>query len=176
MTQTGHILTGIAIGSLCMPVSSTTKRKVAHLIAFMFLANIPDFPLKNWGHDRYDISHSILVNLLMIGSAAVVALALKHVHIRSGGWTVLLGATLAWLSHLLLDSFYNDGYGLALLWPVSDARLILSIPWFEVVDGLPPPITPQMIRASLIEFVSYFPLVIIAMLIRRARIARAKAA
>lgn len=172
MTQTGHTLTGIAIGILSMPTGDASKKKVAHVVAFALLANIPDLPLDNWGHGRYDISHSIFVNLLIIGIAVLAVTFLRNVRTRIGGWPVIVGGTVAWLSHLLLDSFYNHGQGVAIFWPFSDARLSLPIRWFSVVTSLPPPITPQMMQIFLIEFASYLPLVVVAILIRRTRIVR----
>ncbi len=169
MTQTGHTLVGIAIGILSMPKGATTKAKAARLTAFALLANIPDFPLENWGHDRYDVSHSIFVNLLLIGIVVVFFAFLRNARTLIGGWQVLAGGALAWLSHLLLDSFYNHGQGIAIFWPFSEARLILPVPWFAVVQGLPPPITPQMVREFVVEFISYLPFVILATLIKRAR-------
>jgi len=77
---------------------------------------------------------------------------------------------LAWLSHMLLDSFYNHGQGVAIFWPLSDARLALPIPWFSVVYGVPPSLTPEMARAFAIELICYAPLVLAAIVARRLRI------
>jgi membrane-bound metal-dependent hydrolase YbcI (DUF457 family) len=169
MTSIGHTLAGIAIGIVSMPKSAAAKTKVAHLTAFALLANIPDFPLENWGHDRYDVSHSIFVNLLLIGIVMVLSAFLQKARTQIGGWQVLVGGALAWLSHLLLDSFYNHGLGIALFWPFFEARLILPIPWFSVVYEVPPPITPLMVREFLVELISYLPFVVLAILIKRAR-------
>jgi hypothetical protein len=40
---------------------------------------------------------------------------MKGIRTRTGGWLVLAGGGVAWLSHLLLDTFYNHGLGLAML-------------------------------------------------------------
>ena len=66
MTQVGHTLTGLAIGVACLPGKRSARARLIHLVAFGFLANIPDLPLKNWGHDLYYFSHSLFVNLLLI--------------------------------------------------------------------------------------------------------------
>jgi membrane-bound metal-dependent hydrolase YbcI (DUF457 family) len=167
MTQVGNTLTGLAIGILCMPRGSRAASKVAHMAAFAVLANVPDIPLPGWSHERYDISHSIFVNLLLIG-LVIFALALSRAtRHRIGGWRVMAGGALTWLSHLLLDSFYNHGHGIAIFWPFSDARLVLPVSWFSVMPATPPPVTPQMLQIWLIEFAAYFPLVMLALLGRR---------
>ena len=117
MTQVGHLLTGAAIGVLCKPDRTPPKWLTAYFGAFLLLANIPDLPFKNWGHDRYDISHSIFVNLFLIAMLAALLLFWKHFRSKIGGWKVIAGGMAAWLSHLLLDSFYSHGYGVAIFWP-----------------------------------------------------------
>ena len=70
-------------------------------------------------------------------------------------------SVLAWFSHLLLDSFYGHGLGVALLWPLSDARLALPIAWFETWRGMPPPLNGHTFRVAATEFLFYFPLVVL---------------
>ena len=160
MTQVGHTLTGAALGVLCTPPSASLKWKTVYSVAFALLANVPDLPFRNWGHDRYDISHSIFVNLLLI-MVVVIALSFwRNARRRIGGWGVVAGGAIAWLSHLLLDSFYNHGWGIAIFWPVSEARLALPIPWFSVLSS-PPPLTSQVLLVCLVEFVCYFPLLLL---------------
>ena len=116
----GHGLTGAALGLLATPAGAGRGRLLATLVAFAALANIPDLPLPGWGHSRYDISHSVFVNLPL---ALVLALALwrwRGLRLR----VTLLGAA-AWCSHLLLDSMYNHGKGVAIFWPLSAGRLAL---------------------------------------------------
>ena len=155
------------MGVLCLPQGATTKRTTIHLAVFVLLANIPDLPLKNWGHDSYLVSHSLFVNLLLIIVATIGLMALRSVRMKLGGWPVMVGGAIAWLSHLLLDSFYNHGHGIAIFWPFSAAHLTLPIPWFSTVTSLPPPITPEMIRILLIEFVCYLPFLLLAVLVRK---------
>jgi len=172
MTQVGHSITGAALGVLCLPQSASTKQTVTHVVAFVLLSNIPDLPLKNWSHEKYHVSHSIFVNLLLIITTIVILAYLRDVRTRIGGWPAMVSGTIAWLSHLLLDSFYNHGNGIAIFWPLSDARLVLPIPWFSTVTSLPPPITPEMIRIFLIEFVCYLPFLLLAVLIRKTEVIR----
>lgn len=133
MTPVGHSLTGIAIGLIVMPREFSWRAKASTLVSFVLLANLPDFAFPGWGHDRYDISHSIFVT-------GVLAMALVLL-LRAFGATrrvvtpgLLAGGVAAWYSHLLLDTFYNHGKGLAMFWPLSDARLALPIPWFTTMD------------------------------------------
>lgn len=163
MTEVGHFLTGATIGVLSMPKSADKKHRTAHIAAFLFLAVIPDLPFKGWGHDRYYFSHSFFVTLLLILVVGLAFLLLKELRIKLGDWPVLIGGALAWLSHLLLDSFYNHGKGIMIYWPFSEARLALPIPWFGLGIGSP----IQIAQVLLIEFVSYFPLLLLAIFLRR---------
>ena len=166
MTEVGHALTGTAIGVLCLPKDSSPRHKIVHFATFIALAIVPDYRIPNWGHDRYDISHSIFVNLLLIASFVVLLAIFKDIRRKIGGWTVVVAGAAAWLSHLLLDSFYNHGKGIAIFWPISKARLILPIPWLSVVKQLPLPVTPELLRILLIEFVTFSPLILLAIVLR----------
>jgi membrane-bound metal-dependent hydrolase YbcI (DUF457 family) len=172
MTQVGHSIVGAAFGVVCLPQNVPTKHTAIQVVAFVLLSNIPDLPFKNWSHEEYHVSHSIFVNLLLIVTAIFILAYLRKVRTRIGGWPVMLSGTIAWLSHLLLDSFYNHGKGIAIFWPFSDARLALPIPLFSSVTSLPPPITPEMMRIFLIEFVCYFPFLLLAILMRKTEVIR----
>ncbi len=174
MTPIGHSLTGAAIGVACMPKRLPLVGKTVHLMAFMLLANIPDIPFNGWGHDRYYFSHSLFVNLLLIGLAVLILAPWKTVRQKIGSWTVMLGGALAWLSHLLLDSFYNQVRGVAIFWPYSNASLHLPIPWLAVMPASPPPLTPEMLHIFLMEFVTFSPLLILAILARKKGLAEHK--
>jgi membrane-bound metal-dependent hydrolase YbcI (DUF457 family) len=167
MTQVGHALTGAAIGVLCLPPHLSKRAAGGYLVACALLANVPDFGFRNWGHDRYDISHSVFVNLLIILVLAAALWLLPAVRARIGG-TVFLGGAASWLSHLLLDSFYNHGMGIAIFWPFSSARLALPIPWLSVLNS-PLPITWQAMQVWAIELASFLPLLLLAIEVRRAR-------
>lgn len=166
MTQVGHALTGVAIGVMCLPRKTSLRYKSIHFAAFIALSLVPDYRLPYWGHDRYYISHSIFTNLLLILLCILLLARFKNIRTKIGGWIVVISGAAAWLSHLLLDSFYNHGKGVAIFWPFSKARLILPIPWLSVVKTLPPPITPELLRILWIEFITFSPLVILAILIR----------
>jgi membrane-bound metal-dependent hydrolase YbcI (DUF457 family) len=167
MTQVGHTLTGIAIGVVCLPNKKSTPARLLHLVVFGLLANIPDLPLKNWGHDLYYFSHSLFVNLLLILLVLFALVFLKGFRGKVGGWTVIIGGTLAWLSHLLLDTFYNHGKGLLMFWPLSDQRLALPIPWFSVVRDKSFPFTPETVHILLTEFAFYGCVLLVVLLMKR---------
>lgn len=169
---------GAAIGVLVVPRHAKLRSQAAMLAGFALLATVPDWqlpprlpgidylPLPPWGHNLYRVSHSLFVNLAI--SAAGVALLGSWARLRErlGGWPVLLGAAAALLSHLLLDTFYAQGYGLAMFWPLSDARVALPLPWFETLRDIPPPVTWHTLRVVLVEVAFYLPLVLLAAAVR----------
>ena len=122
----------------------------------------PDWPISNWGHERYDISHSVFVTLALTGVVGVVFSKTAAFRDPNTPRFVTLAA-LAWLSILLLDTFYGHGRGIAMFWPFSDGRLNLGIPWFQ---------TPALKTNSVfdlrtlkvfgVEFLFYFPILAVA--------------
>ena len=135
MTPVGHTLVGVSLGIACLPAFTTRRAKAAFLASFAVLANVPDLHLPCWGHSRYDISHSLFVSVLLIALACVCLRLWPRTRRTLGSPAVLAAGAAAWLSHLLLDSFYSHGQGIAIFWPFSQARLVLPIPWFDVLDG-----------------------------------------
>lgn len=130
MTPVGHTLTGFAIASLAMPAGLRPRTKLGVYATMAVLANAPDAPFSWWGHARYDISHSVFVT----AGVVTVLMVLGHYAFGRLPKSLLMGGALAWFSHLLLDTFYNHGKGLAMFWPVSDARVALPVPWFETMS------------------------------------------
>ena len=168
MTPMGHSLIGLSFASLAL---STPKNATNHrwrncgvALTFVALANLPDWPLPNWGHDRYDVSHSIFVNAGLICTVIAVMKTLA-----TGKWfsqpRFLMLAAMAWLSHLLLDSFYNHGRGIAIYWPVSSQRLNLAIPWFSNWDLSQPVTSPDNLSVFGIEFLAYTPILLGSLLV-----------
>ena len=168
MTSVGHCLTGLSLAALVVPRSWERREKVAAFAAFTLVANAPDLPLPFWGHYSYRVSHSLFVNLALI---AVVAPLLLNSGARRGeaAWRwVVAGGAAAWLSHLLLDSFYSHGHGIRIFWPVSDAALNLAVPWFHVLRrGSPPDLATLRILAT--EAVCYGLLLVACLSWRRCR-------
>jgi membrane-bound metal-dependent hydrolase YbcI (DUF457 family) len=153
MTPVGHSLMGLAIGWIAVPAEFSRRAKIVTLGAFIALPNAPDWPLPGWGHDRYDISHSIFVTLGAIAVAMVLAfIALWRT--RYFAWRLIVGGAIAWLSHLLLDTFYFGRRGIAMFWPVSEARVSLPMPWFTVME-LKPLVSAHNARVFAIEAAFY---------------------
>ena len=156
MTTVGHSLMGMAIAVACLPSDFSKTARTIGFLSFIVLANLPDAPLSGWGHDRYDISHSLFVN------SCFIALFILGASIWCQGqwswtreWRVAVGAASAWLSHLLLDTFYNHGRGLAMFWPVSEAHLALPIPWFKTLHGSSSPFIRHSMNVFGIECLAY---------------------
>ena len=172
MTQVGHTLTGIALGAASAPRDATPGRIALHLVCFALLANMPDLPFPGWGHDAYHISHSVFVNLALIGLLLIVVIAAWGRIRKMVEHHVVIAGIVAWLSHLLLDSFYNHGRGVAIFWPFSQARLALPIPWFSAVSGSPLRLDSYTLRACAVEFACYLPLVLLAIGVRQLALRR----
>lgn len=165
MTPAGHVLVGVAIGVLCMPDLVRRRHRFKHLSFFAAAATIPDWPFSFWGHARYDISHSLFITLLSILLLAVLY-ALTPAGRDGRGWNLFGCLALAWLSHLLLDSFYNHGYGVAIYYPFSPARLILPVPWLSVALDPHHPFTPENLRIIFLECLTFFPLIAVTLSLR----------
>jgi membrane-bound metal-dependent hydrolase YbcI (DUF457 family) len=166
MTQVGHILTGVACGVLSLPSSVSKTRCIIQLGVFVALANIPDIPLPYWGHARYDISHSMFVNLVVCLLVSAGVLWCRDVRDRVDDRRILGFGIAAWFSHLLFDTFYNHGHGIGIFWPFSSATVVVPVPWFSVALTPIWPLTGEGIRIGLIEFISYAPLALITLYLR----------
>jgi membrane-bound metal-dependent hydrolase YbcI (DUF457 family) len=132
-----------------------------HCVAF---ANLSDFPLPGWGHSAYHVSHSIFVTALL---ASLMALLLfwPTFHAKVGV-NVIAAWSIAWLSHLPLDSMYAHGQGIAIFWPFSNAHLAMPVPWFETVTL--PARSVDNLRVFGIETLVFGAALIVCILLRRA--------
>lgn len=166
MTPVGHSLTGLAIGCIVCPATFSLRGMVATLAAFVLLANVPDLRLPGWGHERYDISHSVFATTAAMVVLATFLLILPWSR-RVLTPALVLGGAAAWYSHLLLDTFYNHGVGLAMFWPLSAARLALPIPWFTTMDTRAL-FSEHNARVFAIEGVVYGAVLVAAIGVRRA--------
>ena len=132
MTTVGHSLTGLSLAVLSLPPGQSRRWYILTTICFVVLANVSDVPLPGWGHSAYHISHSVFVTLLL---ASLLALLLYWpTFYEQVGVKVMAAWTLAWLSHLPLDSMYAHGQGIAIFWPLSDAHLAMPVSWFETLS------------------------------------------
>lgn len=155
MTPVGHSLTGAAVAAACLPHSLSKRARIVGFLSFVCLASLPDAPLPGWGHDRYRVSHSLFINGSWIALLVFVSHMWHQGRAWVGDWRVVVGAAVAWLSHLLLDTFYSHGRGLAMFWPASQARLALPIPWFHTLHGHPPPFSRHIASVFVIELLAY---------------------
>lgn len=157
MTPLGHSLTGVALAFIALgSVEQVSVRRTGFTIAaFVLLANVPDLPLPNWGHERYDISHSLFVIAPLLALAVAGLLAKRKLLPALGGLRLILFAAAACLSHLLLDTFYNHGKGLAMFWPISKTSLALPIPWFDTIKA--PLLSAINLKTFAVELVCYAP-------------------
>jgi hypothetical protein len=162
MTPVGHSLVGAAVGVVCLPRYKSYWSTAGFISVFVALANLSDWRLPGWGHSRYDISHSVFVNLALIIVCAGALRLCNHRRTRIASWPIIFGGATAWLSHLLLDSFYNHGLGIAIFWPFSTARLALPMPWFRSFFSIPPPLNMETLHICLVELLFYGPILILA--------------
>jgi hypothetical protein len=153
MTSIGHTLTGLSIAVAGMPRGLDRRRRFALLALCGTAANAPDFPLPGWGHHMYHISHSLFVTVALLVGLAWWLRRRPDLRRRAAGWRGLTLVGVAWMSHLLLDSFYNHGEGIGIFWPVSDAHLVLPIPWFETLR--PPWRGVHNLRVFGVELLAY---------------------
>lgn len=170
MTTIGHSVTGLSIAVLVLPAGRSLLwyLLVGHL--FVFFANVPDFPLPHWGHAAYPVSHSLFVTGLL---ASILALALLHPGFnREVGARVVFWWSVAWLSHMLLDSMYSHGRGIGIYWPFSDAHLALPVPWFETLTW--PPFSEHNRSVFLTEIAVFGTLLALCLALRRARSSRSR--
>ena len=153
MTLVGHSLLGLSLGALAIPRGWSRRPKLLAFGVFGLLAGGPDLPAPLWGHSRYLISHSIFVNLGLIAGVAALAAASPRLRGALGGWPLVCAGAAAWLSHLLLDSFYSHGNGVRIFWPLSRDVLSLPMPWFDVLHvGAPPDVA---LKIFAVEFAFY---------------------
>lgn len=135
MTPVGHSLTGLALGVLGAPREASRRARAAYAALFVVLPNAPDLPLPGWGHSDYVVSHSLLANAALAALAARLVVASPRLLAHLGGTRGLACAALAWMSHMLLDAFYNHHKGVGIYWPFSSAHLDLGLPWFRTLHS-----------------------------------------
>jgi membrane-bound metal-dependent hydrolase YbcI (DUF457 family) len=169
MTTVGHSLMGASIGVLCLPRMWRPTAVAAGLVAFAALANAPDIALWLTRPGTYDICHSIFVNAALMALPIALPACLPGWRRAVGGWPVVVGGAAAWWSHLLLDSTYNHGRGVALVWPINNTTsLPLPIPWFQTLKPWRH-FAAVNCRTFAIELLCYGGLLAVCVLIRRRR-------
>ena len=170
MTTVGHSLLGLSIAAAAVPQSVPRRKFVLLSGAFVLFANLPDLPVPGWGHFAYSVSHSFVVTVVLASVLFGVVRARRPNLITFPALPWLL--TIAWLSHMVLDSTYSHGNGLAVLWPISSAHLALPLPWF---DTLSLPVASDHNRHVIhTELAIYGTIVVLAFLVRFLRAAHAR--
>ena len=168
MTPMGHSLMGLTVAAFALPYDAKPTDRILRsggiAFAFVALANLPDWPLPGWGHDEYHVSHSLFVNVGLI-CLAITAARILASKTWIGSWRFLGLASVAWLSHLLLDSFYNHGRGIGIYWPVSTGSFNLSMPWFNNFDRSQALFSPFNLSVFGVEFIAYAPILLAAIVI-----------
>ena len=154
-----------AIGAICIPKTLSREKQLPLFGVFVFISMIPDLPLPGWGHHQYHVSHSLFVNLALMGTA-LAWLSASNTMAGAGGLWVLAGGGLAWLSHFLLDALYRHGLGVGIFWPFSDRHLILPLPWFDILR-VSEPFSLHNLSVIAVEFAFYLPLFLAALYLRR---------
>jgi membrane-bound metal-dependent hydrolase YbcI (DUF457 family) len=140
-------------------------QRLLWIIAFIAISNIPDWPLPIWGHRHLAVSHSLWVNLILCTTLAALLWKYRPDKIESP--TVFIAAGLAWLSHFVLDTLYDDLPGVAIYWPFSDSLATLPLPWLNTLAHVPPPFDSQVIKILCFEFITFSPLILLAYGLRR---------
>ena len=161
MTVIGHILTGTAIGVVCMPRRWSVPAKAMLIGVFVLLADLPD--IAHLVGLPKGPTHSLLLNALAAGILVAAPALWPSGRRRLGGWIVTIGAAVALLSHLLLDSFYNHRQGVHVDWPFGGYRLNLAMPWFEPIRG-GWPAHPHAGRIAAYELIAYGSLLAVCVL------------
>ena len=156
MTIVGHSLVATTLAILFTPASRTVRQKALFICVFVFAAHIPDLPLPGWGHWQYHISHSIMVNMVLMASTVMLLCYLKYIKLW-GSYRIVIGVLITWLSHFLLDSLYNHGNGIGIFWPFTDNKLSLPLPWFATLQNSPSVLSQHNLKVFFMEFLFYFP-------------------
>ena len=164
MSPVGHSLIGLSLLPFARTRESHWKTLPVAACAFVALANLPDWPIPHWGHDRYDVSHSIFSNLGVIALVMILIAAVTSLRRSLPARYAIFGG-LAWMSHMVLDSFYNHGRGVAILWPFSDGRLKFPIPWFRTLDKTLPAWHTRNLSVYAYELVTYLPIFLLCVMV-----------
>lgn len=165
VTTVGHSLAGLSIAALALPRGRSLLWYIVFGHFFVFFANLPDFPLPGWGHDSYQVSHSIFLAALL---ASLLALLLFLPKFNAQvGKTMVVAWSITWLSHMLLDSMYSHGMGIGIFWPLSNAHLALPLPWFETLRW--PPVSEHNRSVLITEIGVFGTLLLLCVSLRRLR-------
>jgi membrane-bound metal-dependent hydrolase YbcI (DUF457 family) len=132
----GHALGGFAIGWLAAR-SSRLERPLLTGLVFAGLGVVPDFDIVVEGTHRL-YTHSIAaVGVVALLAAISLRATGTRVAEASSRAALVVAATAAYGSHLLLDWLGDDRsvpFGIRALWPFTDAYFQSSLRWFPPVE------------------------------------------
>lgn len=121
---------GASVGILIVPSQISGKKLIPVIIIAAILGNLPDSNFPYWGHELYYFSHSLLV--LSIVTALLIPVERLASFFREFSLgRLFLFNWLCILSHLGIDTLYNQGNGLNPFWPFSSLRIHFPIPLFH---------------------------------------------
>ena len=163
MTTVGHTLIGLTVATLVLPRSLPNRKRVVFALWAILFASLPDLPLPGWGHNNYMVSHSLFV------TSGLSLLLMLATTMPSLPWrlnvTVVLSWVVAWHSHPVMDSMYSHGRGIAIFWPVSDAHLVLTVPWLDTLHL--PARSAHNLRVFAIEALCFGTVLLLSVVLRR---------
>ncbi len=160
MASLGHLAMSMAAGRR----AGGGWAVIAGLTALSFLpdADVVAFAMNipygdAWGHRG--ATHSLVIAAGIGSVCGLVARALG----RSDAWRIAAWCIAVTMSHGILDAFTDGGLGVALLWPLSEARYFA--PWRPIPVS---PIGPNFLsfrgaEVALTELLMFAPLFIYAL-------------
>lgn len=169
MTTFGHILFGAAIAAALMPERPLRRSDAIGFFGILLAANLPDLPLPGWGHRVYPVSHSFFANGAIVAVLLLSGEGIARLRKTTLGRRWPCAVFLAAASHMVLDSFYNHGRGLAVFWPFDAGRLALPIPWFSTLNPSLPFWDGYNLSVMGVEILVYTPLLLTVLAVRRRR-------
>ena len=170
MATLGHVAVGMATGRMSQRRGTSRRRLILSMVLLSALALLPDadviaFALgipydAEWGHRG--AAHSLGFAAMFACVAALAAWPLRIGPARTG-----VAVFVALASHGFLDIFTDGGLGIALFWPISNARHFA--PWQPI------PVAPiglgflsaRGLAVLCTEAVFFAPLFVIALWPRR---------
>jgi membrane-bound metal-dependent hydrolase YbcI (DUF457 family) len=169
MSMLGHVAIGVATARLVTPAGKPSQLLRTRMVVLAGLALLPDVdflihpvaPSVGLFAHR-GASHSFAI-AMVVGASIAVAIRLRGGR-RAVAWGLLATAVVA--SHGVLDLLGESDLGVALLWPMSDARFLAT--W----HFLPNPPWPGVLSAYglselALEFAVFLPFWLYAFLPRR---------
>lgn len=163
----GHALVGGAIALGMVPRHNAGRLRVALAAAMVAIVPDVDFLPVLFADVERGLAHRGMTHSL--GAALLVAMLMFGV-LRRSDIRVPAAISLAFASHGILDALTTlDGNGVALLWPITDARWKLG--WFDLpgIDLHPdslPALIGSLLAASVIETLIFAPLLAVVYAVR----------